>query len=50
MMSNMNEIAKDIAVETKAQGEKMEKLDDNMGAAEENAEKALDNLKEAAVH
>ena len=44
IMSDLNEMAKDIAIETKAQGEKLEKLDDNMAIANENTEKALDNL------
>lgn len=41
LMSNINEIAKDIAIETKAQGEKLEKLDENITVADENASKAL---------
>lgn len=49
-MADINEIAKDIAVETRGQGEKMVKLDDNMAVAEENTTKALDELKEAAMH
>ena len=42
IMSDINEIAKDIAVETQVQGEKLEKLDDNMATADDNATKALD--------
>ena len=45
IMGNINEMAKDIAMETKIQGEKLEKLDDNMAAADENASEALDQLK-----
>lgn len=41
LMSNINSIAKDIAIETKAQGEKLEKLDENITTAEDNASKAL---------
>jgi len=29
-MSNINAMAKDLAIETRMQGEKLEKLDDNM--------------------
>ena len=44
LMSNINEIAKDIAIETQAQGEKLEKLDENITVADENATKALKQL------
>jgi len=49
-MSDINHIAKDIAIETKEQGEKLEKLDLNMADAEDNAAKGLEQLKEAAMH
>ena len=44
IMSNINSIAQDIAIETKNQGEKLHKLDDNMADVEKNAEDALDEL------
>ena len=44
IMNDINSIAKDIAIETKAQGEKLEHLDENMGIAEDNTTKALDEL------
>lgn len=44
LMSNINMIAKDIAVETSAQGEKLEKLDENITVADENASNALKEL------
>jgi t-SNARE complex subunit (syntaxin) len=50
IMNDINAIAKDIAVETKAQGEKLEKLDENMEEADTNAEKALKELKGAENH
>ena len=40
-MSDINSMAKDIAVETAAQGEKLEKLDENMADADRNASEAL---------
>jgi hypothetical protein len=40
-MSDINSIAKDLAVETNQQGEKLLKLDENMAVAEDNAEAAL---------
>lgn len=43
-------IAKDIAVETSKQGEKLESLDHNMADADRNASSALNELKEAHVH
>lgn len=43
-MSNINQIANDIAIETKNQGDKLLKLDENMAVAEKNAEDALDEL------
>lgn len=50
LMSNINDIAKDIAIETSAQGEKLEKLDENITVADENASKALKELQQAQVH
>lgn len=50
IMTNINSIAKDIAVETQNQGEKLQKLDENMLIAEKNAEDALDELQQAQVH
>lgn len=47
IMTNINSIAKDIAVETQNQGEKLQKLDENMLIAEKNAEDALDELQQA---
>ena len=44
IMSNINSIAQDIAIETKNQGEKLGKLDETMGDVEKNAEEALDEL------
>lgn len=37
-MSDINAIAKDLAIETKQQGEKLERLDENMNEADRNAE------------
>lgn len=42
IMSNINSIAQDIAIETKNQGEKLHKLDENMTIADKNAEDALE--------
>lgn len=47
IMSNINEMAKDLAIETKVQGDKLLNLDKNMGDAEDNAKDALDQLKSA---
>ena len=44
IMSNINSIAKDIAVETRNQGEKLEKLDEQMTGVEKNVEDAADEL------
>ena len=49
IMSDINSIAKDIAVETATQGEKLQKLDENMATADSNAEEALNQLKQASV-
>lgn len=47
IMADINEIAKDIAIETKAQGEKLERIDQNMAEADKNAEAALGELNQA---
>ena len=44
IMADINDIAKDIAIETKGQGEKLEKLNENMGVAEDNTNNALKEL------
>jgi len=49
-MANINDMAKDLAKETKEQGDKLNKLDDNITVAEKNADDALDQLKSAAHH
>ena len=41
IMNDINAMAKDIAKETTAQGEKLQKLDDNMAEADKNASEAL---------
>ena len=40
-MGNINDMAKDLAFETKEQGDKLLKLDKNMEDAEKNADDAL---------
>jgi len=49
-MQNINMMAKDLAVETRNQGEKLEKLDSNMAAADNNAAEALTELNSARKH
>ena len=49
-MANINEIAGAIAKEVDEQGEKLEKLEEDIIKADENVEKGVVNLKEAAVH
>lgn len=44
-MQNLNEMAKDIAIETNAQGEKLNKLHENVIVAEHNVEEANEQLK-----
>ena len=44
IMSDINSIAKDLALETQKQGEKLERLDENMTKVDENAEEALQEL------
>ena len=41
IMNDINSIAKDLAIETQKQGEKLERLDENMTKADDNAEEAL---------
>jgi len=43
-MSDINAIANDIAKETAVQGEKLEKLDNNMVITQTNTEEALTHL------
>ena len=50
IMANINDMAKDLAIETKEQGDKLVNLDNNMGKAEKNADEALDQLKSASKH
>ncbi len=49
-MANINEIAGAIAKEVDEQGEKLESLHEDITKADENVEKGVQNLKEAAVH
>jgi hypothetical protein len=44
-MQNLNEMAKDLAIETRAQGEKAAKLHDNIETAEQNVNDAHEQLK-----
>ena len=46
-MGDINDMAKDLAIETKNQGEKLQKLDENMAQADNNAGEALSELKSA---
>ena len=50
IMGDINAIAKDIALETAEQGEKLVKLDENMTKADANAADALNELKETVVY
>ena len=50
IMQNINEMAGAIAKETAEQGEKLQRLDENVTAADENVEGAVKELKEAATH
>ena len=50
IMSDINAIAKDLAIETTVQGEKLVRLDQNMAEADNNAEAALGQLKQAKNH
>lgn len=49
-MQNINYIAKDIAMETQAQGEKVQRLDQHMTKAAENTKAGLGELQEAQTH
>lgn len=49
-MQNLNGLAKDLALEVDVQGEKLQKLDENMTVADKNAEEAVKNLKDARGH
>ena len=49
-MANLNAIAKDIALETNKQGEKVKRLDEHITNAAENTKAGLGELKEAEVH
>ena len=44
IMSDINSIARDLAIETQKQGEKLERLDENMTKVDDNAEEALQEL------
>ena len=50
IMSDINSIAKDLAVETQDQGEKLARLDENMVVADRNASEALEELNQASVY
>ena len=50
IMSNINSIANDIAIETQNQGEKLMNVDEDMTEANKNAEDALNELNQAQVH
>lgn len=49
-MANINEMAGAIAKETAEQGEKLERLDENMTSADKNVEDGVQELRKAAVH
>ena len=49
-MTNINSIAKDIAMETHKQGEKLERLDKNMTTAASNTKEATHELVQAEQH
>lgn len=50
IMANLNDMAKDLAIETKVQGEKAGLLHENVAVAEQNVEDANEQLKQAATH
>ena len=50
IMANINEMAHAIKDETEEQRKKLERLDQNMEAADDNVEKGLDQLKSARKH
>jgi hypothetical protein len=43
-MNDINSIAKDLAIETQEQGEKLGRLDQDMHTADKNASEALEEL------
>lgn len=49
-MQNINFIARDIAQETSAQGEKVKRLDEHMNVAADNTKAGLGELQEAQTH
>ena len=50
IMANLNEMAGAIKTEVEQQGEKLTRLDNNMGEADKNVEKGVDQLKSARDH
>ena len=50
IMNDINCIAKDLAVETQEQGDKLGRLDENMAVADRNASEALGELQQATVY
>jgi t-SNARE complex subunit (syntaxin) len=50
IMANLNDMARDLAIETRAQGEKLNKLHENIEVAEKNVDDAHEQLKQAAGH
>ena len=50
IMSDINDIAKDLAIETQNQGKKLAKIDEDITVADDNAKDALGELKEAEMH
>lgn len=49
-MTDINTIAKDLSVETKAQGEKLMQVDQHVTTAQMNSKQALNELTEAQHH
>jgi hypothetical protein len=49
-MNDINSIAKDLAIETQEQGEKLGRLDENMVKADKNTTEALVELTQATVY
>ena len=50
IMQNINMIAKDIAMETQVQGEKVKRLDEHITSAAVNTKAGLGELQEAQTH
>jgi t-SNARE complex subunit (syntaxin) len=50
IMTDINSLAKDLAVETQKQGESLNRLDENITHAQVNTKVALEELTEAQVH